>query len=122
MPHRSNKLLSSLSTRDFDLVAPHLRSVTLGTGKMLERPNERIEAVYFPETGFASVVAVQRRGKEVGVGLIGREGMTGLPACSAPIARPSPSTCRAKLKGCREVHQRATPSDTARACPFGIPS
>jgi CRP-like cAMP-binding protein len=33
----------------------------------------------FPESGFASVVAVQSNGKEVEVGLIGREGMTGLP-------------------------------------------
>ncbi len=74
-----NRLLSSLSTGDFDLLAPHLESVTLELRKMLEKPNKRIEAVYFPETGFASVVAIQRGGKEVEVGLIGREGMTGLP-------------------------------------------
>ena len=43
---------------------------------MLEKPNKKIEAVYFPETGFASVVAVQRNGKQVEIGLIGREGMT----------------------------------------------
>ena len=74
-----NRLLSSLSTGDFDLLAPHLESVTLELRKMLEKPNKSIEAVYFPETGFASVVAIQRDGKEVEVGLIGREGMTGLP-------------------------------------------
>ena len=74
-----NRLLSSLSTGDFDLLAPHLKSVTLELRKMLEKPNKSIEAVYFPETGFASVVAIQRDGKEVEVGLIGREGMTGLP-------------------------------------------
>lgn len=101
MPHRSNKLLSSLSTRDFDLVAPHLRSVTLGTGKMLERPNERIEAVYFPETGFASVVAVQRRGKEVGVGLIGREGMTGLPVVLGAHRSPLAIYMQAPGRGLR---------------------
>jgi hypothetical protein len=53
----SNKLLESLSTDDFDLLEPHLESVTLGLRKYLERPNRRIEAVYFPEAGFASVVA-----------------------------------------------------------------
>ena len=79
MSASSNKLLSSLSTSDFDLLAPHLESVTLGLRKMLEQPNKKIEAVYFPETGFASVVAIQHSGKEVEVGLIGREGMTGLP-------------------------------------------
>jgi CRP-like cAMP-binding protein len=75
----SNRLLASLSTDDFDLLKPHLESVTLGLRKYLERPNRRIEAAYFPEGGFASVVAVQPNGKRVEVGLIGREGMTGLP-------------------------------------------
>ena len=75
----SNRLLSSLSTSDFDLPAPHLESVTLELRKPLETPNKTIEAVYFPKSGFASVVAIQRNGKEVEVGLIGREGMTGLP-------------------------------------------
>ena len=79
MPSSSNRLLASLSTDDFDLLAPHLEPVTLGLRKNLERPNRRIDAVYFPETGFASVVAVQSNGKQVEVGLIGREGMTGLP-------------------------------------------
>ena len=74
----SNTLLLSLSSSDFDLLAPHLEAVTLGLRKMLEKPNWRIQDVYFPETGFASVVALQRNGKEVEVGLIGREGMTGL--------------------------------------------
>jgi CRP-like cAMP-binding protein len=74
-----NRLLASLSTDDFDLLGPHLESVTLGLRKNLERPNRRIDAVYFPEGGFASVVAVQSSGKQVEVGLIGREGMTGLP-------------------------------------------
>ena len=75
----SNRLLASLSPDDFGLLEPHLESVTLGLRKHLERPNRRIEAVYFPEGGFASVVAVQPNGKQVEVGLIGREGMTGLP-------------------------------------------
>jgi CRP-like cAMP-binding protein len=79
MPSSSNKLLASLSTDDFDLLGPHLESVTLGLRKNLERPNRRIDTVYFPEGGFASVVAVQSNGKQVEVGLIGREGMTGLP-------------------------------------------
>ena len=79
MPRSSNKLLASLATGDFDLLEPHLEFVTLGLRKYLERPNRRIDAVYFPEAGFASVVAVQSSGKEVEVGLIGREGMTGLP-------------------------------------------
>jgi hypothetical protein len=87
MPRSSNKLLESLSTGDFDLLEPHLETVTLGLRKNLERPNRRIDAAYFPEAGFASVVAVQSNGKQVEVGLIGREGMTGCRSCSAITAR-----------------------------------
>jgi hypothetical protein len=79
MPGGGNKLLASLADDDFDLLEPHLEFVALDLRKSLERPNRRIDAVYFPEAGFASVVAVQSSGKEVEVGLIGREGMTGLP-------------------------------------------
>jgi CRP-like cAMP-binding protein len=78
MGSRKNQLLASLSTKDFGLLERSLSFVNLGIRKRLERPNARIEAVYFPESGFASVVAVQR-GKQVEIGLIGREGMTGLP-------------------------------------------
>jgi CRP-like cAMP-binding protein len=79
MPGSRNLLLASLKTDDFDLLEPHLESVTLAVRKHLEKPNQRIDAVYFPESGFASVVAIQSSSKQVEVGLIGREGMTGLP-------------------------------------------
>jgi hypothetical protein len=59
MAENGNLLLASLSTSDFALLEPHIKSVTFGLRKSLEKPNRRIEAVYFPESGFASVVAVQ---------------------------------------------------------------
>ena len=74
-----NNLLASFSSADFGLLEPHLEPVTLELRKHLERANKRIDAVYFPERGFASVVAMQGNGKAVEVGLIGREGMTGTP-------------------------------------------
>ena len=95
----SNTLLLSLSTSDFDLLAPHLEAVTLGLRKMLEKPDKTIEAVYFPESSFASVVAIQRSGKEVEVGLIGREGMTGLPIVLGNHRSPHATYIQAPGKG-----------------------
>src|SRR5580698_4353510 len=94
MPRSRNKLLESLSTDDFNLLEPHLECVTLGLRKSLERPNRRIDAAYFPEAGFASVVAVQPNGKQVEVGLIGREGMTGLPIVLGDNRSPMRPTFR----------------------------
>ena len=72
-----NLILSRLSRADFQLLAPHLEAADLPVLKVLERRGSPIKAVYFPETGFASVVANGAHPIEVGV--IGREGMTGLP-------------------------------------------
>jgi CRP-like cAMP-binding protein len=74
-----NLLLASLaSSPDLHLLQAHLAPVTLALGQVLETPDKRVDAVYFPEAGFASVVAVQKGDTKVEVGLIGREGMTGL--------------------------------------------
>src|SRR4051794_5486909 len=51
-----NRLLSALAADDLATLRPHLQSVSLERGKTLERPNKRIEFVYFPETATASVI------------------------------------------------------------------
>ena len=73
-----NRLLATLLPADLALLQPHLQSRTMALLKDLERPNRRIETVYFLETGIASVVAVQPNETRVEVGLIGREGMSGI--------------------------------------------
>ena len=76
-PLYRNQLLSALSSANVDLLQPHLKLVTMETRKNLEEPNKPIKHVYFMEDGFASVVATSDR-VNVEVGLIGREGMSGL--------------------------------------------
>jgi CRP-like cAMP-binding protein len=77
-PSSRNLLLASLSPADLGSLLPHLGPVDLPLRHVLEKPDKRVDAVYFPEAGFASVVAVQAKGPQVEVGLIGREGMSGL--------------------------------------------
>ena len=72
-----NQLLAAMSATDFASLQPHLQAVPMPLLKDMERPNRRIETVYFMENGIASVVAVQSDETEVEVGLIGWEGMTG---------------------------------------------
>ena len=71
-----NLVLSSLSKADFALLEPYLEAVDLPVRKGLEQKDKAIKVVYFPEDGFASVVADGKRPIEVGI--IGREGMTGI--------------------------------------------
>ena len=73
-----NRLLAALSRDDRALLLPHLKPVALALLKDIERPNRRIDTVYFMESGIASVVALQADETRVEVGLIGREGMSGI--------------------------------------------
>src|SRR5690242_30262 len=73
----SNKLLKALSASDFGLLQPGLVAVSLPVRQDMEKPNKRIEDVFFIENAIASVVAVHPRDIRVEIGIIGCEGMTG---------------------------------------------
>ena len=73
-----NRLLASLSLDDFASLQPHLEPISLDTRKVLIEPNTPIAHVYFPEAGMSSVTTNSSGGK-IEVGVIGREGMVGLP-------------------------------------------
>ena len=73
-----NRILQRLSNVDRDLLTPLLEPVDLPIRKVLEAPHRRIDHVFFIERGFASVVANGRPQRSIEVGLIGREGVTGL--------------------------------------------
>src|SRR3984893_19111570 len=72
-----NLILSRLSSADLRLLQPHLEPVELPLRKVLEQRGKVIKTIYFPGSGFASVVADGDE-RPIEVGLIGREGMTGL--------------------------------------------
>ena len=76
-PEISNRLLAALSRADLNLLQPHLKHGLLKLRQELEMPNRRIDYVYFPHAGIASVVAMQANDTQVEVGLVGYEGMTG---------------------------------------------
>jgi CRP-like cAMP-binding protein len=73
---QGNRLLNSMSESDLRLIEPHLVFEDLPLRTPLERPNRRIDSVYFITAGIASVVAVQPNGVQIEIGLIGSEGMS----------------------------------------------
>jgi CRP-like cAMP-binding protein len=86
-----NWILSHLGVADFRLLEPDLEAVDLPLRKVLERRHRRVDNIYFPESGLASVVANGSGKKAIEVGIIGREGMTGL-AVVLGNARPHHET------------------------------
>jgi CRP-like cAMP-binding protein len=116
---RLNGILSCLSPADLALLEPHLSAVDLPLRKVLERRGKAIDYVYFPEHGFASVVANGDGHRSIEVGLIGREGMTGLTVvmgldrsphetfiqCAGNGRRISSSQLRKAIKESATLHQ-----------------
>lgn len=73
-----NLILAALPSKEYQRLAPHLEPVTMESGKMLYQVNKRIDYVYFPTLSMTSVVATTSDGGSVEIGVIGREGMTGI--------------------------------------------
>jgi len=77
-PIIENRILAALPTQEYDRLLEFLTPVSLPLGNTLYKPEERIEDVYFLNTGVVSLVANMKDGKSVEVGLVGNEGMVGL--------------------------------------------
>lgn len=73
-----NRLLSELTVSDFDLLQPHLQPALLDLRDVVLRVREPIRQVIFIERGVISCLANTVKGR-VGVGMIGSEGLVGLP-------------------------------------------
>lgn len=74
-----NGLLARLPSPDLALVMPHLERVTLRRHDVIQEPRQPITHAYFFEAGIASEIAVTAGGKQMEIGLAGREGFSGVP-------------------------------------------
>jgi CRP-like cAMP-binding protein len=73
-----NHLLTTISAEDFSFIEPHLQLADLPVGRDVEIQGQRPEHMFFVESGIVSIVAKNAAGKQIEIGLIGREGITGL--------------------------------------------
>jgi CRP-like cAMP-binding protein len=74
-----NHLLRALTADDFALLEAHLEPVALTLRQTIEEPHKPVRHVYFVEDGLMSVVASAGGEDKIEVGLIGWEGMSGIP-------------------------------------------
>lgn len=75
-----NHLLAVLPPAEFAILASSLQREKLAIKQVLHAPHQSIDAVYFPEAGVVSMVALLQDGHELEVGMTGREGFVGVPA------------------------------------------
>ena len=92
---------------------PDLGHVSLHLGRVLYQSGDRIPDVYFPTTSVVSLVSIMEDGETAEVGMIGHEGMVGLPAFTGgdhspyrAIVQVAGSALRMKSEALREGFNR----------------
>ena len=105
--------LSKLSDRDYRRLLPHLEQVSLPFMEILCEPGAPIKHVYFPNEGLISLLVVLEDETLREVGLIGNEGMLGVPvvlgmrsSTSRALVQMQGSAMRLKAETLREELKR----------------
>lgn len=75
-----NRILLAIPGSEFQMIRPHLEAVTLTSHQVLHEANELLQNAYFPNDALLSLVVVLTDGKTVEAGIVGKEGMVGIPA------------------------------------------
>jgi len=96
-PNYRNYILKSLSDDERASIEPALEPVTLDFRFQIEIANKPIPHVYFLESGIASTVGAVMRGRQIELGIVGREGMTGVSVVLG--GNQSPYECFMQMGG-----------------------
>jgi hypothetical protein len=74
-----NNLLAALPEHEYQRLLPDLQRVELTCGQVLYEPGEEIQYIYFPLNSVICLMTLMEDGSNIGVDIIGKEGMVGLP-------------------------------------------
>ena len=99
----SNRLLGVLPAEDYRRLLPFLEPVPLKLKRVLYKPGEVVDYVYFPGGGFVSVVTVLANGDMVEVATIGNEGIVGLSAVAVGYREPTLTMVQMETDVCHRM-------------------
>jgi CRP-like cAMP-binding protein len=75
----TNQLLAALPKDEYRRLAPSLKPFSLVLGDVIYEPGDLIRRVFFPTSGIVSLLANVDEGGTLEVGIVGREGLVGMP-------------------------------------------
>lgn len=85
-PRARNRLLEALSDTDYGLLADHLHAQEVAQGRVLYEAEAAVDAVWFPESGMASLMSPMLNGDTVETAIVGSEGAVGfIEACGSGV-------------------------------------
>lgn len=92
-----NSVLDSLLPSDYAWLRPQLEEVELQQGDVINASGERVSNVYFPTLGLLSWTISTQMGNGIEVGVVGKEGLSGVTLLLAEEI--SPWTTEVQLPG-----------------------
>ena len=75
-----NRLLASLPRKEYEHILPLLTPVHLPQGRTLWEAGDQVRHAYFIKSGMISVLCTTRDGASIEAGMIGNDGLAGIPA------------------------------------------
>jgi CRP-like cAMP-binding protein len=99
-----NSLLAAVPRKEYLRLAAELEPVSLTFGEVLYEPGQTIRHVYFPHQSLISLLTLADGHLALEVGLIGREGMVGIPL----VLGHTTSSVRALVQGSGTASRMAT--------------
>ena len=75
----ANRLLAALPFKEYKRLLPKLEEIPLTFTETIYAPGDIIRYVYFPNSGIISLLAAVGERSQLEVGIVGNEGMIGLP-------------------------------------------
>ena len=90
-----NRLLAALPDKDLARLIPHLEAVEFSLRQVIQAADKPITTVYFPESGWVSILALLEDGNSAEVGIVGIDGMVGLPLLMGSDRSPTEAMIQA---------------------------
>lgn len=89
-PHvvHTNQLLAALPRAEYERLVPHLRKFKLAKNSILYDVGEDVKVAYFVQSGVVSLVSVTEDDEHVEAGIVGREGIVGIPGILRCLRSP----------------------------------
>ena len=75
----NNHLLSTLPQSEYRRISGRLKPIQLSMGQTLLKPDQNVEFLYFLTQGLVSLISIMQDGSTTEIGLIGKEGIVGIP-------------------------------------------
>jgi CRP-like cAMP-binding protein len=89
-----SRLLDALPMAEHLLLQPHLQRIALSQGQVLYHTEDQLAYVYFPTGALIAIVGATEEGGTLETGLVGAEGMAGLPVLMGVYTAPYTSVTR----------------------------